>query len=343
MRSKRWFNLPALAERGFLEASNFDFNFIRAISCLLIFTGHYGAWHDYPALPRSATVALSMFSFISAYLLSNRPPLYDWNFYQKRVRRIYPTVFVVTMLGVVFLYLLGDFHFTYDILVNLLCLNAIVNHSAVYQELGGGMWYTTFILLAYLVLPLLRWLYEKFNPHIVKCVQMLFVGAIVVNFPWANTNSGYLPFSECFSWFATGIYFFRTKGNNDLINSYPFIVLVFSWSWTGMVVYHFLIKNPALQYLSVAVIPFWAYPLLTMAAKYFEKNAIVRSAVTFISSISFEIYLCHFYIISSHGTQVLNIFNFGPSLYLLSSFTLTVLIAYGIKKIIIIGQNLRIV
>ena len=311
----------------------FMYDLIRAACCILIFTAHYRNL-NWPTLfvPRGATIGLSMFAFSSAYLLSERYSSYGIAYYKKRIIKIFPTVISILLFVGLFLHHLGQLYASPDIFIHLLGASILVYYIDIpHSGLGFGMWFVSFVLLGYIILPHIKNFFQSLllKNSLYCCVffslLQTLTGTIAVSFPMNDANI-YTYFTESFGWFFTGIFISVTQKKIPIFKSPLFIVSMFFISWTGMIAHHFS-QSGLIQYLSISLIPFWGFPLFSFAANHISNNRTVVAITIFISSISFEIYLMHLYLLGKY-TNILNIFTLSPPLYYVYSLTLCLILSY---------------
>ncbi len=304
----------------------FKFHFIRAISCLLVFTSHYGAWHKFIHFPRGTAIGISMFAWMSGYLLANRYDKFDFGYYKKRFLRIYPTVFIVTSLAIVYLCFFTNNKLTLDILLIFAGGSRVIFPHASFAEIGGGMWFVSFILITYLILPVVKKIMRN-NGELYLGLVIIGVGIWVVFLRSFPETRLYVLFYESFVWFVMGVFFSQNSKYNKGLSITLFTWIIFSLSWGGFLYYHFYFKSLIVQYVSLVMIPLWAFPFLSVISNIVGNCEWLKKTLVFISAISFEIYLVHFYIVPKQYQPVLDVLNLGKLLYLLYCFLLTVTFA----------------
>ena len=277
------------------------FEFIRASAILFVFLAHSidNQSHNeiFLLLIRSISPGLTMsaLGFISGYLLSAKYGVFDGSFYIKRFARIYSSLFVcLFLIGLLHLYLSYDvinqhsiIHFMgLSFFLNLLLVN---NKSSI----GIGLWFVTIINMMYLLLPLITILYKHRRSwiHLILTVGLcLFFDKVMY-----GTESAWNVVMS----FNIGCYI----GVNSDFEKFSNRSLAFYVLTTGVLI--MLCAGATARLLPYQIrgllMPF--YPVFALPMLWKIGNRIsghFEDLIIWFSSISFEVYILHFYFINKY-------------------------------------------
>jgi len=287
---------------------------------------------DFLHFPRGTSIGISMFAWMSGYLLANRYERFGIDYYKKRLLRIYPTVFWVIAFGVFWQGYVMGVGVTPDVLLLLIGGSKIIFPHARFQGIGGGMWFVSFVLICYMLLPIVKGLIRQ-RAELFLSLVVVGMGIWIISFRSLPQHRLDVLFYESFVWFCLGVFCSQKNTQIRVLSSETFIGITFVISWLGILYFQYFNESLIVQYVSIIIIPLWAFPMISKMGSAAAKSRLLKGCILFISTISFEIYLLHFYVVPIQYKSTLNIFNLGLSCYLFYCFFLTVMLAFCLKKI----------
>lgn len=308
----------------------------------MIFVAHYRNL-NWPTLffPRAATFGLSMFAFISAYLLCARYSQFNMDYWGRRIVKIFPTILSVSLFVSIYLALSGKFSLSPDIFFHLTG-TSVLTHFMGYPAsgLGQGMWFVSFIMCGYILLPLIKKIFLACVARSLVLFLFAFISLLaVVNLllvisPFSQIGDIGVFFVNSFAWFVSGA-FYQIGEQRIPVLKRPFFICTTGILSLGGLYLCLGYENSVLQYCAITLIPFWLFPFLQGLARYFEKYVVLKTVIFWGSTISFEFYLIHLYFMGSFEA-IINIFDFGKFSYMIFVFFLTLtvsFIAFGTSQI----------
>jgi peptidoglycan/LPS O-acetylase OafA/YrhL len=231
----------------------------------------------------SPGLTMSVLGFISAYLLVTKR--LDGAFYLRRFTRIYSSL--IFCLSVIALLHLGMGYkvATQHSLIHALGLSAFLPLLQVANKssLGSGLWFITVIVLMYLILPLIRMAYEHQHGkiHLIAVV----VGCLIID----NVMYGVGSVFNVVIAFNIGCYV-GLHSDIETFTKHPWpYYLAGTIGLCGLVGWGIVDRG--------LLFPF--YPLFAVPLLYK-----VRVPATYFSSISFEVYILHFYFINRYFSDM---------------------------------------
>jgi peptidoglycan/LPS O-acetylase OafA/YrhL len=275
------------------------FDFIRAFAIFFVFLSHIIVKQSHDELIlliiRSISPGLTMsaLGFISAYLLVSKYNVFDGNFYVKRFSRIYSSLlvclFAITILHKALSYDVINQHLIihYMGLSFFLDLLSIPNKSSI----GIGLWFVTIINIMYLLLPLARVIYRhKYSKAHLFIIILL---CMFLNKFMYNAGSAWnvvMAFNiGCYIGINSNIEIFTQKSLLYFLFT-TLLLLLLSALATLKILPH-EVRNFLLP-----LYPFFAIPLLFKIGSSLKGRT--KIVVAWFSSISFEVYILHFYFIN---------------------------------------------
>lgn len=244
----------------------------------------------------SPGVTMAILGFISGYLLIRDGEKYDWIFYLKRMSRIYSSLFVcLSVVAVFHLYLSYDVLNQHSIL-HYLGLSLFFNLLQVknMSSIGSGLWFITVILILYLTLPIIKMLYEHHNRRI-HIVLIIIICLFFEKIMYGAASSWNVIMA-----FQIGCYFklnmdIKTFKKKRFLLVSCLLIFMDGLSKNGIISNE--IRDFLLPMFSFFVVPF-LYNIGCMCPKYLKKYVVL------FSSISFEVYILHFYFINENLIQL---------------------------------------
>jgi hypothetical protein len=310
----------------------YGYDVIRALVILVVFLHHIlnrQPFNSYllASIYACGTIGMSLLGFLSASLLSPKEEDYG-SFLLKRFSRIYLPLFLCLGAVLILHTLIGKVIISQHTLLHVMGLTLFFKLLGVKANstIGHGLWFVTIIIVMYLILPLLKFLFNHPNRlgHLVGIV-LLFTGLDYVL--WGSENAWNVAVG-----FTVGVYlsisgrqgdvFGRIKPIQGVMASLALVALT-ALSLRG----DFLFPVHKLFYVlyPIAFIPI----LMSLADRLpiiFQKGFIV------FSTLSFEFYILHFYFVNE-GYR--DFFPVSISLIdqIIISFLTTLLLAYIFSRI----------
>lgn len=311
------------------------FDFIRSFAILFVYLAHILNKQCDNSIVLligksiSPGLTMSVLGFISGYLLSLRYEVVDTRFYVKRFSRIYSSLFICLTTISVFHFLFLD----YDLLnqhsiIHFLGLSFFLELLQVQNKssIGAGLWFVTIILCLYLLLPIITSFIIHRN-HKIHLILMV-VASLLGNEVMYGTASAW----NVIIGFIIGCYI-AVHFSIDKLSCAPFfiygiltvfILILCALSKVGIL--PDIIRNFILPLYSIIAVPF-LYKLGKRSCNipYFRKCTI------WISSISYEIYILHFYFTNKYFSDL---FPYVDSMYyqILLSFLIVLPLATILAK-----------
>jgi len=290
------------------------FDFIRTFSIFFVFMAHIlnkQSHNDIVLLIErsiSPGLTMSVLGFISAYLLTSKYDTFNGSFYVKRFSRIYSSLItclsVITILHLILSYDVINQHSIIHFigLSFFMELFQVTNKSS----LGAGLWFITIINFMYLLLPLICQIYT----HNYNKVHLFIVVVLCLFFDEVmyGTASGWnvvIAFNiGCYVGLNSNIEVF-TKRSLFFYLFTTSILLLFSGLATLEIIPY------KVRALLLPWYPFFAVPLLYKIGNRIK--GLFKAVIIWFSSISYEVYILHFYFINKNFSDIFPTIN---SIYL---------------------------
>jgi peptidoglycan/LPS O-acetylase OafA/YrhL len=286
---------------GYLMKKNYGYDFIRAFAIMAVFIGHLlNQRSDHQTVSLiirsiSPGLTMSMLGFISGILLTEKYEVYDGKFYIKRFSRIFSSL-LICLLTVSVLFMIRS----YDVvsqhtILHFMGLSWFFDLFQVENQspLGVGLWFITIIIGMYLLLPLLNVIYTHRNSK-VHLVSVIILCITLDHFMYGTQSA----FNVIIA-FNIGSYLGQQGGVNQISRKsflYYFVWTILILSLSGLATINTIPRE-------VRTLLWPAYPLLVIPLFYRIGNllkGIPLIIVLWFSSISFEVYILHFYFINEN-------------------------------------------
>nr|NJM02126.1 acyltransferase [Desulfobacula sp.] len=274
------------------------FDFVRAFAIFFVFMGHiFGDKLIIRSL--SPGLTMSVLGFISAYLLTSKYETFNGAFYVKRFSRIYSSLvvclFFITLFHLFLSYEVINQHsiFHYMGLSFFMELFNVANKSS----LGSGLWFVTIILLMYLLLPLICILYRhKYSKAHLIVVILLCLFFNMIMYGTASSWNVVMSFNiGSYVGMNSNIKTFIQKSFAFYLSTTLFILILCGLATSQIIPYE--VRNFLL-----ALYPFFAVPLLFKIGDNLKGG--VEKIVIWFSSVSYEVYILHFYFINKNFSDI---------------------------------------
>ena len=281
------------------------FDFIRTFAIFFVFMAHILSRQSHNEIVLligrsiSPGLTMSVLGFISGYLLTSQYNTFNGSFYVKRFSRIYSSLIsclsVITILHLILLYNVINQHS----IIHFMGLSFFMELFKVTNEssLGGGLWFITIINLMYLLLPLMCQLYtHKYNKIHLLIIIVLCLFFHRVMYGTASAWNVVIAFNiGCYVGLNSSIEMF-TKKSLFFYLSATIMLLLLSGLATSRTIPH-----------EVRILLFPFYPLFVIPLLFKVGNRIkggFKAVVTWLSSISYEVYILHFYFINKNFSDL---------------------------------------
>lgn len=264
-----------------------------------------------------------MFLFISGYLYGMRKITNFKKWYCKRLISGALPAIIVSWLMIIALFIAGE-NISFNSIIaysldieGLLFLNYSL--SKIFSEIAGlgPLWFTTIILLCYLLVPILQKLIAKVKNKVLFLILVFFIGSILFLFVHKYVSIIY------FVVFSTGY----IAGNIELLNrvNTKFVIvdtIIFLFAIVGRIILHKYIDGTDLYtcYASISHFFIGTWIIVVLAfINNISSNMITKisesKAIKILDKYSFYIYL-------THGIFCMSIFSFYEKFSLLPATTL---------------------
>lgn len=272
---------------------SFNFEAAKAVSILVVITGHYFGYYGKTAYGWVlVTIALFIFGFSSGYFTSEGyPPGSSLGQYWKnKYTRLLPRICIINFfLLILFLFRKEDGVFSWQTIVHFFGGTGFLNWFSIPDgsPFGNGLWFLTLLLLFYAVYPIVRNWQKLYCNHF---TLVLFYCLII--FLHKTYPMGHMLWLTVFAFFF-GIYCNR----NDVSSWQIFFVIVFILTILSLAILNmYRIKSYNFFGLSVMGVSISVF-LLNI-----DLHCIVfaRNFFKVINSIMLEMYLVHTYLFSHY-------------------------------------------
>ena len=317
------------------------YDFIRSFAILIVFLGHAFKHSTNEVIflgtrSLSPGLTMSLLGFISAALLSARDDDFG-AFLIKRFTRIYSSLMFCLIVVLTIHALLGKkvmelshagHVMAQHTLFHFMGMSAWFGLFEVESEvtIGPGLWFITVIILMYLVLPILRKLFQ--HPRGLIHVVLFVALCMMLNFV---TYGGQAMWNVIIS-FAVGVYCGVNGYTTRLTDAgarmvVPLVGCIGLLTVAALSTAHVL--PTSIRSLLFAIYPLAFIPVLFAVSQKLPKPILVASSV--FAGLSYEFYILHFYFIND-GFK--DFFPAATPLYgqAIIAFVITVSLAYVISK-----------
>ena len=302
------------------------FDFLRAFAVFAVYICHiFNGQIKSPTLLLlchviSPGITMSALGFMSGFLLSQRYNTFGDNFYIRRFLRIYTSLIICLTVIAAFHLCMGYHVMTQHTILHFMGLSLFIGLVGMENKssLGGGLWFITVILGMYVLLPLMRRLYSHRNRK-VHIAGTIILCLLLNTFMYGAQSS----FNVIIS-FNLGCYLALNK--KDFLSKKDIFFHVLG---TALILilcgYLTVFKAWKLRDLLFPLYPVVVIPLL------YRIGSCIRGAlskvVAWCSSISYEVYIVHFYFINRNLIDLFPCIN-SPLIHILTSFAIVIPLAY---------------
>lgn len=188
-------------------------------------------------------------------------------------------------------------------IVSILCLQGI----QIYLQGAAHLWFLTVLLVCYLITPALKAVCRKNSAAL--WIEILIVSSVLrllVTYFGNHQLGGYWHHVNLYMMaYMAGVYYEKWKGSTPL----PIIILLFFAGVFGRLLGRFFLDGTVTYDNVIAGLTssLIAVSAILFAEKYSRRTP--PKVVTFLSKISFEVYLCHYMLIEGP----ISMMNFTPS------------------------------
>lgn len=275
------------------------FDFVRSFAIFFVVIGHSLSKDILIIKIISPGLTMSVLGFISGYLLCYRYDTFDSAFYVKRFSRIYASLFVC-LLTITALHLI----LSYDVLnqhsiIHFMGLSFFLSLLQVENQssIGNGLWFITVINLMYLLLPIIRHLYRHYNArlHLFGAIFLcLFLNEVM--YGTASAWNVIIAFNiGCYVSLRSDVETFTKKPFLYYLCATLCVLMICALSISQ------ILPFKCREYL-LPLYPFFAFPLLFKFGNRLNRSLI--KIIGWFSSISYEVYILHFYFIHEYFSKL---------------------------------------
>ncbi len=281
------------------------FDLIRAFAVFFIFFAHIinKQSHNETILliwrSISPGLTMSLLGFISAYLLTTKYNSFDGEFFIKRFSRIYSSL-IICLFAITILHLI----LSYDVvnqhsILHFMGLSFFMELFKVSNKssLGAGLWFITIINIMYLLLPLISTIYK--HKHSKIHLLLIVVLCLCLDKMMYGTSSAWNVVIA----FNIGCYI----GLNlkiETLSKKPLILYLIA-SLILLLICGLATSRIVPYEIRGFLFPF--YPFIVAPLIYKIGNSMIGLAqqlVSWFSSISYEVYIIHFYFINKYFSDL---------------------------------------
>lgn len=304
-------------------------NLLKVIATILITNAHYESIYPVSIIANGGLLGDVIFFAVSGFCLTNIKENFG-KWYSKRIIRIYPTVFIVTLIYIICGYYLFDFN---------------ISNFVTFFIFPTKYHFVSSIMILYIVYYLIMYIIKKFNISKQKGIKIALIIIIALYFlyyliffdkSFYHIDSVYewnirFFFLICMllgAWIRENMNLYRNSGK--IINL--LIILVFAIIYFASKL--IFVKYPYLstmQIINQVILFVLLYFVFTTLLGYEDKLSLlsnrVKDVIRYISSLTLEIYLIQYLVINR-----LNIFSF-PINFLVVSVSI-LMISIIIKSVI---------
>ena len=242
-----------------------------------------------------------IFLFISGYLYGGKIIQNFQKWYLKRFLIVSFPAIILSAFFIILLLIFGESISVSSMLAYIFDLEGLLflnwNLSSIFSEIPGlgHLWFTTIIMLCYLLVPLLQWISKRINPSIWFLI-LLFIFGSVISILISDAISVY-----CFLVFSVGYF----AGKNNFLNKVTFrSFLIFSIIFVTLIVLRFFLHKYAddtILYTSFVTIShffvsLWfivTFSFINNKYRHFSEKIGNQKIITTIDKYSYYIYLTH--------------------------------------------------
>lgn len=318
------------------EAIHRDTDFLRFIAIILIVNSHLYQFYPNRNLAVGGTFGNSLFFMLSSlclYLSFRKKPRNFREFYFRRIRRIYPSVWVLVFALIVPL----------DIIKHNFDYKDILTYAG--QLFWPPFWFLQAIMIYYLFFYLLvKNLSKKklFFAFSVTAIIYLSVYIYYLELMQTQYTIGFTPYCVPFYFliFLFGIWMgtvddkIKFAGTMDVI--LLFLFLCFHYLFTFLMFKGQIFTFQFVEQLAVFPVVFYALKISRspLVLDRVMNNPVLSKIVVFISSITLEIYMCHFLLLGPFiGLKIP--FPFNIFIFVTVSIALAFVVKYISQNIVI--------
>jgi len=278
------------------------FDFIRAFSIFFVFMAHIiNKQSDNQAIllivrAISPGLTMSMLGFISGYLLSSKyKTSFDGKFFIKRFSRIYSSLFICLTFIVIMHIILSYDVINQHLIIHYMGLSFFIELMQVENNssIGGGLWFITIINIMYLTLPLITYIYSHKNKliHLVSIV-IICLCLDQVMYSIASAWNVVIAFNiGCFIGISSSIDELSKKSTAFYALSTVLLIIISALATSKIIPYE-------IRGLLFPLYPIFAAPFFFKIGNHLK--GILQSTTIWFSSISYEVFIIHFYFINKN-------------------------------------------
>lgn len=281
------------------------FDFVRAFAIFFVFMAHILDKQSHSSVVLlvirsiSPGLTMSVLGFISAYLLTSKYKEFNSAFYVKRFSRIYSSLIIcLSLITILHIFLSYDV-INHHSIIHFMGLSFFLGLFQVtnISSLGAGLWFVTIIIIMYLFLPLITQIYK----HRYKKIHLIAVILICLFFCKIMdgvTSALYVVIAfniGCFVGINSNIEKFTKKSLAYYTLTTGFLLIL-----SGLATSKILPVE--IRGLLVPFYPFFAIPMLYKIGN--SLNGFFKSGIIWFSSISYEVYILHFYFINDNFSDI---------------------------------------
>jgi peptidoglycan/LPS O-acetylase OafA/YrhL len=274
-----------------------DTNFLRSIAILLIINSHLDEYYPIPYLGTGGTMGNTLFFVLSSFglLLSERkyPRLFaEW--YTRRIKRIYPTVWIVLILLTL----------PYKLYINAFDIDNILTFFGYFFY--PPFWFLQLLMIFYFAIFLIIKKYSIRKFYCILIALSALYAFIYLNYLdlsiWCIEDNIFTKFICCFMLFVFGVYLADRKDTIQYSGLQDWGLLFLS----VFIIYghkFLMLKNMASSFQFIQqlfLFPFTYYFFKVSRSGLIQKNImelpIISSIINYISDMTLELYLVHLYV-----------------------------------------------
>lgn len=279
------------------KTRNYSLDFIRALACIMIIVFHFSIsstkLYQEGSIFKNfslGSLGVSLFIILSGASLSLSDKKYSYfDYIKKRIKSIYPLIYICTIYFGVINFLLFPHLFddvpTYRLIYTIIGIDGILSYKFRTFNIVGE-WYIGCIIFLYLIYPFLKKMIDKYPKTIF--VSLLIIYILSIQFYGLNLSMDRNPIVRLFD-FSLGIYFvkyFVIKPVNEKIKNITFIC-----SFLIMILTLFISNNFNVMY-NITLGGISTFIVLYYLAD-FVRHQSLKNIISIISKESYVIFLVH--------------------------------------------------